>query len=120
MKQSVTTIITENATKLEAKLDATIIEYDAYLNVKTEDIKQDIKTVFFLELQQQQSRIEEELSEELIKTKDRLLIEIIAGVNILIISEVEDLRQEFLDELKSSTSPPHQQKAEITKRTQTF
>ena len=47
MKQSLTTIMTENTTKLEAKLDATVIEYNARVTVKTEDIKQVIKTALF-------------------------------------------------------------------------
>ena len=108
MKQLMTSIMKENTTKLEAKMDATIINHDAHLNMKTENIKQDIKTTIFLELQQEQSKIKKELSDEMTKTKDKLLIDITAGVNTYIISKVEDLRQEMINEQKSSTPPPNQ------------
>ena len=96
MKQTLTTIMKENMVKLEEQIDATIIEYDARLTVKTEDIKQDAKTATILGLQQEQRKLKK-LSDEMTKTKDMLLIDITAGINTLIISEVEDLRQEIIN-----------------------
>ena len=108
MKQTMTIILNNNMATLKTKMDATIIEHDARLTVKTEDIKQDIKTSIFLELQQEQDKIKKELSDEMSKTKDKLLIDITAGVNTHIISEVADLRQEIINKQKLSSLPPPQ------------
>ena len=64
-----TNIMTENMSKMNTHLNATFIEYDARLQVKTDDIKQDIKTAIFLDLQQGQRKIKEELLEDLSYSK---------------------------------------------------
>ena len=82
-KVTFTKLIADNTNQLRNDLDITIIDHNVRLKATVNDIKQEIKTALFLELQEEKLRIKTEISLELQEEKLRIKTEFTYELNQL-------------------------------------